>query len=68
MILFPGEWCHSYYARDADQQLTMGPVGDNNNAVHAETGVVGIIMLPFCFDIWIITGSQQKQSRTGDVN
>ena len=35
-ILFLGEWCHSYYTSDADQRLTMGPVGDNNNAGHAE--------------------------------
>ena len=40
---------------------TTGPVGDNNTREdNAEAAVVGIILLPFCFDIWIITGSPQE--------
>lgn len=59
LILCPAQGRHGW---DADQHQTMGPVGDNNMADHTEAGVVGIIMLlQFCFDIWIITGSQQQK-------
>ena len=62
VLLFPVQFqfCfHSAYA--PDQHQTTGPVGDNNTREdNAEAAVVGIILLPFCFDIWIITGSPQE--------
>ena len=62
IVLFPVQCQFCFHSTpDAGQHQTTGPVGDNNTREdNAEAAVVGIILLPFCFDIWIITGSPQE--------
>ena len=61
IVLFPVQCqCCVHSAPDAGQHQTTGPVGDDNTREDNAVAVVGIILLPFCFDIWIITGSPQE--------